>query len=69
MLGRVMGVILTADGVAEATFPMLVGYLRDQSGAYRMGFTLLIGLAFAGAMAVAFLPKTERIAVKEPVVV
>ena len=32
VLGRVMGIVLTADGVAEATAPMLVGYLRDQSG-------------------------------------
>ena len=28
-LGRLLGVILTADGVAEATFPLLVGRLRD----------------------------------------
>ena len=26
----VMGIVLTADGVAEATAPMLVGYLRDR---------------------------------------
>src|SRR5262249_16809388 len=68
VLGRVMGVILTADGVAEAVFPMLIGYMRDQSGAYRGGFLLLIGLAFAGAAAVAFLPKTKAAAIKEPVV-
>jgi MFS family permease len=30
MLGRIIGVILTADGVAETVFPMLIGYLRDQ---------------------------------------
>ena len=69
VLGRVMGVILTADGVAEAVFPMLIGYMRDQSGAYRGGFLLLIGLAFAGAAAVAFLPKTKAAAIKERVVV
>src|SRR5262249_17881371 len=34
VLGRVMGIILTLDGVAEATAPMLVGYLRDRSGSY-----------------------------------
>jgi hypothetical protein len=34
VLGRVMGIVLTADGVAEATAPMLVGYLRDRTGSY-----------------------------------
>jgi len=68
VLGRVMGVILTADGIAEAVFPMLIGYLRDQSGAYRSGFLLLIGLAFAGAAAISLLPQTQTATVKEPVV-
>src|SRR5262249_11546239 len=69
VLGRIMGVILTADGVAEAVFPMLIGYLRDQSGAYRTGFLLLITLALAGALAIAFLPRKEPALIKEPVVV
>jgi sugar phosphate permease len=69
VLGRVMGVILTADGVAEAVFPMLIGYLRDQSGAYQTGFLLLIALALAGALAVAFLPRRQSILIKEPVAV
>src|SRR5262244_936291 len=42
VLGRLMGVILTADGVAEATAPMLVGYLRDRSTNYQTGFITLI---------------------------
>ncbi len=33
-----MGIVLTADGVAEATAPMLVGYLRDRTGSYDVGF-------------------------------
>jgi MFS family permease len=69
VLGRVMGVILTADGVAEAVFPMLIGYLRDQSGAYRTGFLLLITLALAGALAIVFLPRKQPALIKEPVVV
>src|SRR5215475_1156273 len=69
VLGRVMGVILTADGVAEAVFPMLIGYLRDQSGAYRTGFFLLIVLALAGAVAIAFLPRKEPALIKEPAAV
>jgi sugar phosphate permease len=57
ILGRLLGVILTADGVAEATFPMLVGHLRDVTGSYRTGFFLLIAVALAGTLAIAFLPR------------
>jgi sugar phosphate permease len=57
VLGRVMGIVLTADGVAEATAPMLVGYLRDRSGSYTGGFVTLIGTAIAGALAIAMLPQ------------
>jgi sugar phosphate permease len=57
VLGRVLGVILTADGVAEATAPMLVGYMRDTQGSYAGGFTTLIGLAALGAVAVLMLPR------------
>ena len=57
VLGRLMGVVLTADGVAEAVVPMLVAGLRDRTGTYGAGFGLLAGLAVLGAMAVALLPK------------
>src|SRR5687767_6982060 len=43
VLGRLMGIILTADGVAEATVPMGVAALRDASGTYAPGFLLLVG--------------------------
>jgi MFS family permease len=59
VLGRVMGVILTADGVAEATSPMLIGYLRDIGDSYNVGFKLLIGLALLGVVAISFLPKRK----------
>ncbi len=59
VMGRLMGVILTADGVAEATVPMLVGNLRDQTASYTVGFSVLIALALVGAIAVACLPKPE----------
>jgi MFS family permease len=55
VLGRLMGVILTADGVAEALNPMAVALLRDTSGSYRAGFVVLIVLAAAGALAVSLL--------------
>jgi hypothetical protein len=52
-----MGVILTADGVAEALAPMLVASVRDSTRSYAGGFTILLVLAAIGALAVAFLPK------------
>jgi sugar phosphate permease len=57
VLGRLMGIVITADGVAEAVFPMLVASLRDQKGSYTIGFIVLIGLALLGAFAIALLPK------------
>jgi sugar phosphate permease len=60
VLGRVMGIVLTLDGVAEATAPMAVGYLRDVTGSYDAGFAVLIGAAVAGAVAVALLPDSLR---------
>jgi sugar phosphate permease len=57
VLGRLLGVVLTADGVAEAVSPMLIGYLRDVTGSYRLGFFTLIAIALAGAAAVAALPR------------
>jgi sugar phosphate permease len=57
VLGRVMGIVLTADGVAEATAPMLVGYLHDRTGSYDTGFIVLVCAALVGAIAIAFLPR------------
>jgi MFS family permease len=59
-LGRLMGVILTADGVAEAASPWIVGRMRDVSGNYRSGFLALIAMALVGAVAILALPKTRR---------
>jgi nitrate/nitrite transporter NarK len=56
ILGRVMGVVLTADSVAEALVPMGVATLRDNTGSYTNGFLVLVGLAAVGAAAVACLP-------------
>lgn len=56
VLGRVMGLILTADGAAEAVAPWIVAQIRDQSGSYAAGFGVLIALAGLGAVAVSLLP-------------
>jgi MFS family permease len=64
VLGRLMGVVLTADGVAEAVVPMAVATLRDRTGTYGAGFLFLVVLAALGALAVSLLPRnapaTER---------
>jgi sugar phosphate permease len=57
LLGRVMGIVLTADGVAEAVVPLAVATVRDRAGSYAGGFLLLVGLAAVGAAAVALLPR------------
>jgi sugar phosphate permease len=63
VMGRVMGLVLTADGVAEALAPMLVGKLRDSAASYATGFIVLIALALVGAAAIAMLPKRKTEAI------
>jgi MFS family permease len=60
ILGRVMGVVLTADSVSEALTPMVVAGLRDRTGSYVSGFALLLALALIGAIAVSLLPRTKQ---------
>jgi len=60
VMGRLMGVVLTADGVAEATAPMAVAALRDRTGSYADGFLLLVILAAVGAVAVSLLPRRPK---------
>lgn len=59
-LGRTMGIILVADGIAESLFPMLVGALYDSAKSYTPGFIVLICVALTGAFIVSFLPKPEK---------
>jgi MFS family permease len=60
VLGRLMGVVLTADGVAEALAPMMVAKTRDRTASYAVGFSILIALGLIGALAVALLPKGAK---------
>ncbi len=55
-LGRTMGIILVSDGISEAAFPMIVGKLHDVTNSYTLGFSLLIFMAFLGAIIISFLP-------------
>ena len=56
VMGRVMGLVLAIDGLAEAFGPILAGWLRDRSGSYTIGFTALILLSLTGTIAVWMLP-------------
>lgn len=57
LLGRVMGIVITADVLGEAITPVVVGYMRDQLGNYTMGFTTMIILAVTGTIAIILLPR------------
>ena len=57
LLGRTMGIILVADGVAESLFPMFLGAMHDAYKSYSLSFIILICVAITGAVIVSFLPK------------
>lgn len=60
VMGRVMGLVITADGLAEAFAPMLAARLRDTSGSYANGFAALIVLGVIGTIAVSLLPRRRE---------
>ena len=62
ILGRLLGVILTAGSIAEAGAPWLIGRLRDTSGSYRESCFVLVGIALLGGIAVLGLPGRRRTA-------
>jgi len=59
VMGRVMGLVITVDGLAEALAPMLAADIRDRTGSYANGFAALIILAVIGTVAVAMLPRKK----------
>jgi sugar phosphate permease len=60
IMGRVMGLILTVDGIAEAVGPVMAGKLRDTTGSYSTGFTALIALSILGTIAIAMLSSSKN---------
>jgi MFS family permease len=66
ILGRLMGIVLTADGVAEALAPLLVGKMRDQMGEYGVAFAVLLALALIGSVAIVLLPKKPSVGQYHP---
>ena len=61
VMGRVMGLILTVDGLGEAFGPILAGWLRDKNGSYAIGFTALIFLSVIGTIAISMLPARNAV--------
>ena len=61
-LGRLLGVILTAGGIADSVAPWAVGRLRDVSGSYATASLALVSSALLGALAVLVLPQRRRVA-------
>lgn len=57
VMGRIMGIILTFDGLTEAFSPMTVSWMRDRGGSYAGGFALLMVLGAIGIIAISSLPK------------
>jgi MFS family permease len=62
ILGRLLGVIIVAGGIAEAVAPWAVGRLRDVTGTYSVASFTLIGVALLGGLAVLALPNRRRVA-------
>lgn len=60
ILGRLLGVILTAGGIAEAVAPWAIGRLRDATGNYSSASIVLVSVALLGGVAVMGLPKTSE---------
>jgi len=56
-LGRTMGIILVADGIAESVFPVLVGHIYDQTAKYTVGFSVLLIIVLLGIICISLLPK------------
>jgi sugar phosphate permease len=61
VMGRIMGLILTFDGLSEAFCPMMVGWLRDKGGSYTNGFAALMVLGIIGIVTVSLLPSTKKL--------
>lgn len=60
-LGRVMGIVLVADGLAESLSPMLVGATFDKTNSYTLGFTILICIAMAGVLIVSLIRHNDPV--------
>jgi len=62
VLGRVMGIIVTFDGVAEASIPYFVARMYKWNSSYDVGFKFVLGLAVFGFVAIALIPMRKHLA-------
>jgi MFS family permease len=62
ILGRLLGVILTAGGIADAVAPWAVGRLRDVTGSYTSACLALTAVALLGAIGTLALPARREVA-------
>ncbi|HLH36089.1 MAG TPA: MFS transporter [Alloacidobacterium sp.] len=62
LLGRLLSIILAAQGLAESGAPWIIGYIRDARGSYLPGFVVLDILAFAAVLTGLLLPKQKKTA-------
>ena len=58
-LGRALAVILPINTIGQTWVPYLVSVLRDRLGNYSIAMGVVLGIAIAGAAAIAILPKTK----------
>lgn len=61
ILGRVMGIILTTDVIADSVSPVVIGAIRDNAISYMSSFNVLIILAALGALIILFLPSKSNV--------
>lgn len=59
-MGRVMGLILTADGFSDAFSPILIGWIRDRTGSYMNSFSVSIIFALLCIVALWLMPRKNK---------
>src|SRR5262249_43306793 len=60
LLGRVMGIILTADGIADAVSPTLIGSLPDRTRTDHLGFYVRMAIALLAAGAIGLMARESK---------
>lgn len=65
-LARAMAIILPVNTIGQTWFPYLVSWLREYFGNYRLPMTVVFGIAMAGALAIALLPRSTKRTAQNP---
>ncbi len=59
-LARAMAIILPVNTIGQTWFPYLVSWLREYFGNYTLAMTIVFGIAMAGALSIALLPRRGK---------